>query len=111
MSSTESRSILEELKTFFVNNNRSVRLTLTRLRFVSPSIDALTAFTDASTSFAKAIKQNEHAISERCNSITDSTSQNIVKIERLQEADQRDLDRSEERRVGKECRSRWSPYH
>ena len=25
--------------------------------------------------------------------------------------DSRDLDRSEERRVGKECRSRWSPYH
>src|SRR2546425_9162888 len=23
----------------------------------------------------------------------------------------RRLDRSEERRVGKECRSRWSPYH
>ena len=23
----------------------------------------------------------------------------------------RDCDRSEERRVGKECRSRWSPYH
>ena len=23
----------------------------------------------------------------------------------------RDLSRSEERRVGKECRSRWSPYH
>ena len=22
-----------------------------------------------------------------------------------------DFDRSEERRVGKECRSRWSPYH
>ena len=22
-----------------------------------------------------------------------------------------DCDRSEERRVGKECRSRWSPYH
>src|SRR6266404_4187589 len=22
-----------------------------------------------------------------------------------------DLDRSEERRVGKECRARWSPYH
>ena len=22
-----------------------------------------------------------------------------------------DDDRSEERRVGKECRSRWSPYH
>ena len=24
---------------------------------------------------------------------------------------ERDLLRSEERRVGKECRSRWSPYH
>jgi len=24
---------------------------------------------------------------------------------------ERDTDRSEERRVGKECRSRWSPYH
>ena len=24
---------------------------------------------------------------------------------------QRDQKRSEERRVGKECRSRWSPYH
>ena len=23
----------------------------------------------------------------------------------------KDLSRSEERRVGKECRSRWSPYH
>ena len=23
----------------------------------------------------------------------------------------RDTNRSEERRVGKECRSRWSPYH
>ena len=23
----------------------------------------------------------------------------------------RDINRSEERRVGKECRSRWSPYH
>lgn len=94
MSSTESRFILEELKVSFINNNRSATLMLTRLRFVSPSIDALTAFTDASTNFAKAIKQNEHAISERCKSIIDSTSQNIAKIEQLQEADQRDLDAS-----------------
>ena len=26
-------------------------------------------------------------------------------------SDARDAARSEERRVGKECRSRWSPYH
>ena len=29
----------------------------------------------------------------------------------LQAGDQDDKERSEERRVGKECRSRWSPYH
>ena len=29
----------------------------------------------------------------------------------LQETSLKALDRSEERRVGKECRSRWSPYH
>ena len=29
----------------------------------------------------------------------------------LQRSAARALDRSEERRVGKECRSRWSPYH
>src|SRR3712207_9256294 len=34
--------------------------------------------------------------------------------EAVRELDHRlrgDLERSEERRVGKECRSRWSPYH
>ena len=32
-----------------------------------------------------------------------------VAVDDVQNA--RDLSRSEERRVGKECRSRWSPYH
>ena len=27
------------------------------------------------------------------------------------ETSKEEIDRSEERRVGKECRSRWSPYH
>ena len=31
--------------------------------------------------------------------------------ERLRTAEDYELVRSEERRVGKECRSRWSPYH
>ena len=31
--------------------------------------------------------------------------------EHIQEALIAAYDRSEERRVGKECRSRWSPYH
>ena len=38
------------------------------------------------------------------------------RIEKIQETFKKDLEelrstRSEERRVGKECRSRWSPYH
>src|SRR2546422_8146247 len=38
--------------------------------------------------------------------------QAVAALERLQEgAEERALVRSEERRVGKECRSRWSPYH
>src|SRR2546426_7743466 len=34
----------------------------------------------------------------------------LDKIEKLTR-DVMNVDRSEERRVGKECRSRWSPYH
>ena len=33
----------------------------------------------------------------------------ILKI--LKDVDNKEIIRSEERRVGKECRSRWSPYH
>ena len=33
-----------------------------------------------------------------------------ARYEEMRDAFQRN-DRSEERRVGKECRSRWSPYH
>src|SRR3712207_9254471 len=33
------------------------------------------------------------------------------KLERLFRKTRANLGRSEERRVGKECRSRWSPYH
>ena len=40
-----------------------------------------------------------------CGTNTSSAVQNEVA------ANEQDTDRSEERRVGKECRSRWSPYH
>ena len=36
--------------------------------------------------------------------------QQVGGIDKLQ-VPAKDADRSEERRVGKECRSRWSPYH
>ena len=34
-----------------------------------------------------------------------------LSLGKVAEAQKTDPDRSEERRVGKECRSRWSPYH
>ena len=38
----------------------------------------------------------------------DNKGRVLLKGESYREKDKR---RSEERRVGKECRSRWSPYH
>ena len=36
----------------------------------------------------------------------------LAEMQKIIDAEKSDLfDRSEERRVGKECRSRWSPYH
>src|SRR2546429_5993077 len=35
----------------------------------------------------------------------------VITVQELTRAGLRSLGRSEERRVGKECRSRWSPYH
>ena len=35
----------------------------------------------------------------------------LSRDEALDLADEKKRSRSEERRVGKECRSRWSPYH
>ena len=32
-------------------------------------------------------------------------------MKKITATDALELSRSEERRVGKECRSRWSPYH
>ena len=37
----------------------------------------------------------------------EATKGNVNTLEKVKAKD----DRSEERRVGKECRSRWSPYH
>ena len=37
--------------------------------------------------------------------------ENLRKLRLKKDMSQGDLARSEERRVGKECRSRWSPYH
>ena len=35
----------------------------------------------------------------------------VACVGHIKDLPKKDLGRSEERRVGKECRSRWSPYH
>ena len=40
-----------------------------------------------------------------------STADRDQLTEQIDQAERRWQARSEERRVGKECRSRWSPYH
>ena len=35
----------------------------------------------------------------------------VVMIKMIKDLEENGCTRSEERRVGKECRSRWSPYH
>src|SRR3712207_4976562 len=44
-------------------------------------------------------------------SVNDGAAALVLASEEWAEANGREILRSEERRVGKECRSRWSPYH
>src|SRR2546426_9384587 len=46
----------------------------------------------------------------RVRTVTAAWEEELVRVIELDPHDVRQ-DRSEERRVGKECRSRWSPYH
>ena len=56
----------------------------------------------------RALKERIESNSAFVNMITSGMGQTIVGQKHLVESL---LIRSEERRVGKECRSRWSPYH
>ena len=56
----------------------------------------------------------EQSLSELCKKASDKCQVDIIVITMNQNLDYSPMDtylRSEERRVGKECRSRWSPYH
>ena len=43
--------------------------------------------------------------------LTDSGGYQVMSLSDLRKITEEGVTRSEERRVGKECRSRWSPYH
>src|SRR2546430_13474116 len=46
-----------------------------------------------------------------CAPANDSLMEVLLMVDALKRASAARVTRSEERRVGKECRSRWSPYH
>jgi len=50
-------------------------------------------------------------VDERLTSVRAERSIRAQDLPRQKREDKARVDRSEERRVGKECRSRWSPYH
>ena len=56
----------------------------------------------ARLTFSNSLLREEHLTDKKCNEL-------CKMFEHASDAD--NSPRSEERRVGKECRSRWSPYH
>ena len=61
-----------------------------------------------------AVTNAERQIDDQISKLHSYTSEIDQVTQRVQAAfdgSQQELLRSEERRVGKECRSRWSPYH
>ena len=57
---------------------------------------------------------NLNTYTEKCNQTDEKIEEITAKINDLKtviNGDENKITRSEERRVGKECRSRWSPYH
>ena len=54
--------------------------------------------------YAKEIKPNEEVIEDKGVKV-------LIDPKAIMYLLGTEMDRSEERRVGKECRSRWSPYH
>ena len=60
-----------------------------------------------------AVSNAKKEIAEKVNSVITETYWKIGKyiVEFEQDGNVKAAYRSEERRVGKECRSRWSPYH
>ena len=60
----------------------------------------------------KNIAAERRASAERAKKIAAMVEESNRKVEQKRVAERKALvNRSEERRVGKECRSRWSPYH
>src|SRR2546430_16895400 len=113
------RSTLFPSTTLFRSPIRTPALTSAKGQFVQGAVHPV----DLGVENRRPIVQSQVINVRRCLSIAAITrrgcgvqrlgpSKGAQKRETLREAFfQLGLERSEERRVGKECRSRWSPYH
>ena len=72
------------------------------INFESDRMQSIEAANDASTLSEKVMQLKD---------IEDEIANAEESVKKLKEQAKIISQRSEERRVGKECRSRWSPYH
>ena len=72
---------------------------------------ALTINGEKSPSFTRVLEYTEAIVSGMSESIEKKIPLLVVVREDMAKVLGQCRSRSEERRVGKECRSRWSPYH
>src|SRR2546422_7661297 len=94
--------------------NQVMNLTDVDDRIIANAAAAGVGIRDYTEKYAQAFFEDCKALSieepERWVRATDHIEDMVKLIERLREKSFT-YERSEERRVGKECRSRWSPYH
>ena len=92
---------------------KAILLTGTGKAFCAGADPAITNFGELETFIAQeallaGLDPEDFAIENATDELYGS---GVLSDEAINNISQREQTRSEERRVGKECRSRWSPYH
>ena len=77
---------------------------------VSEKTETLRLLSDMISTLTEQLQEKDKQI-ERLQEALGIAQENVKAAQLLQANAEKKLLRSEERRVGKECRSRWSPYH
>ena len=88
-------------------NKNTVQLNLKQA--LSKKSEIIDSYKDSQIQVAEIGKEIESVLQQQS-----LVSGNLENLNSSTESSQKEIDeltRSEERRVGKECRSRWSPYH
>src|SRR5256885_11655766 len=107
--------VVDPIYMFFFQAEDGIRdvagLEFRRVLFRSRAGDGKVQEVILATSFTAEGEATAHAISEALKARGIHVTRLARGVPIGSELEYVDLGRSEERRVGKECRSRWSPYH